>query len=382
MSLRTLQVVNVRWFNATAWYGFKAALLLRRAGYETRVIALPGTESFSKAVEMGLEPIPLHLNAVAPCRIAASVAGIVRQLREFRPDVVNCHRGESFLFWGLLKAWGRFALVRTRGDQRPPKNNLVNRLLHRRLADAVVATNSVTARQFSSGLGVPSERIHTVLGGVDRTLFRFDPEGRARVRRSYGLTDRHLAIGLLGRFDRVKGQRELLRAAGRLVAEGRNDIRVLLLGFPTAVLQDEVEADIRAAGLEGRAFITGLVDDVAAHISALDVGVVASLWSETIARAALEIMSCGRPLLSTSVGVMPDLLPPEALIPPGDVEALTAVLRRFADNADLRRRLAAVCSARMETLDDACFLDETLRVYKAALQQRFGNARDQDRSRI
>ena len=58
------------------------------------------------------------------------------------------------------------------------------------------------------------------------------------------------------------------------------------------------------------------------RLRALDVGVVASLWSETIARAALEIMACGRPLVSTSVGVMPDLLPASALVAPGDVDAL------------------------------------------------------------
>ena len=76
--------------------------------------------------------------------------------------------------------------------------------------------------------------------------------------------------------------------------------------------------------------ITGKVPDVTACLSALDVGVVASLWSETIARAALEIMACGRPLVSTSVGVMPDLLPASALVAPGDVDALAGVLRRAA----------------------------------------------------
>ena len=90
-----------------------------------------------------------------------------RLVKDFRPDVVNCHRGESFLFWGALKEAGGYALVRTRGDQRLPKGNWPNRMLHTKVADAVIATNSVMARYFAGPMGVPPQRLHTILGGVD-----------------------------------------------------------------------------------------------------------------------------------------------------------------------------------------------------------------------
>ena len=122
--------------------------------------------------------------------------------------------------------------------------------------------------------------------------------------------------------------------------------------------------------MENNVTITGKVPDVAACLSALDVGVVASLWSETIARAALEIMACDRPLVSTSVGVMPDLLPASALVPPGDVDALADVLRRAATDAAWCRELAAACSERIATLGDADFLNRTLAVYADACSRR------------
>ena len=53
-SFRTIQVVNVRWFNATAWYGVELARLLNAAGHESRVVALEGTDTFRKAQELGL----------------------------------------------------------------------------------------------------------------------------------------------------------------------------------------------------------------------------------------------------------------------------------------------------------------------------------------
>lgn len=122
--------------------------------------------------------------------------------------------------------------------------------------------------------------------------------------------------------------------------------------------------------MEKHVTITGRVGDVAACLSALDVGVIASLWSETIARAALEIMACGRPLVSTSVGVMPDLLPAEALAAPGDVDALTALLRRAVVDAAWRGDLARTCSERIATLRDEDFLQQTLAVYAEACRRR------------
>ena len=58
-SFRSIQVVNVRWFNATAWYGLELARLLNAAGHESRVVALADTETFAKAEEMGLRPLAM-----------------------------------------------------------------------------------------------------------------------------------------------------------------------------------------------------------------------------------------------------------------------------------------------------------------------------------
>lgn len=272
------------------------------------------------------------------------------------------------MLWGLLRKQLQtspeaFRLVRTRGDQRLPKNNGVNRWLHTSAADAVVATNSVMARHFTDTLQVPADRVHTIYGGVDTGRFSFDEEGRARVRAEYGYADDDIVIGLLGRFDEVKGQRETIEAVARLRSRGVTNIRLLLLGFDSAIPQSEVEGWIAANNLEGIATITGKRNDVRACLSALDAGVVASKWSETIARAALEIMACERPLISTSVGVMPDLLQPEALFAPADVEALAQAMERVATDPAYRDALLAEQQPRIRELSGARFLEQTLALY-------------------
>ncbi len=43
-----------------------------------------------------------------------------------------------------------------------------------------------------------------------------------------------------------------------------------------------------------------------AFMNMLDVGVVASLGSETIARVAFELIACHTPIIGSRIGVMPD----------------------------------------------------------------------------
>ena len=379
--LRIIQVVNVRWFNATAWYGLSLSRLLKEAGHDVLVLAPPDTEASAKARTMGFEPVSLGFASASPFALAGELRRLRALLREFRPHIVNCHRGEGMLFWGMFKALGHdFALVRTRGDQRPPKANLPNRWLHARLADALIVTNSRTARQCRTLLGVPEDRLHIILGGVDTGRFAPDEKERALVRANLGFGPDDLVVGLLGRFDAVKGQRELMEALSRVrsgVDErlfGRGGrLRLMLMGFPTSLSEEKVREWIRDYGLEERTEITGRVERPSAYINAMDLGVVASQGSEAIARAALEIMACDVPLVSTDVGVMPDLLPEWALVPPGDSSALAGLLERALNDDFFRRALQEAARERMQELSERSFLERTIRVYDEVLGRRDGS---------
>ncbi len=361
-----IQVVNVRWFNATAWYGLYLARLLRDAGHKVVVLTQAGTDTHRKAVEWGLDARPANLNTANPLRLVVTFCRLVALLRKEKPQIVNCHRGEGFFLWGLLKGLGfGFKLVRTRGDQRPPRADFLNRFLHTMVADAVVVTNSRMARHFLSAMRTPEDRVWLIQGGVDRERFRFDPAGRERVRARYGFGPRETVVALLGRFDAVKGQRETIEAVSRLVhKQGYRHIRLMLLGFSSATGEAEVRGWLKEFDLERQAIITGRVDDVAACISAADVGIVSSLWSETIARAALEILACGRPLVSSDVGVMPDLLPPEALFKPGDVDAMAKMLTRIMDEPVFMEELRRAGAVTLSQLSGRDFLQRTLTLYE------------------
>lgn len=368
--MRIFQVINVRWFNATAWYAITLSKLLADAGHEVTVLTQAGTDSERKAQELGLNTVAVDLNTVNPGRFAAATRHIIQLLRTHRPDIVNCHRGEGFFLWGVLKLMGfSFKLVRTRGDQRPPRSDAFNRWLHAKVADAVVVTNRRMANYFLDTMRTPSTGLWLVHGGVDMSTFGFDQDGRERVRQEFGFDESHTVIGLLGRFDRVKGHKETIEAVARLRQQGMDNVRLFLVGFDTAMTEAEIKGWIDANGVGDITRISGKRDDVAACISAMDIGVIASLWSEAIARSALEIMATGRPLVSTTVGVMPDLVSPAMLVEPGDSKALAHTISQICKDEGMLEEMLGAQKRTMSQLTLEEFLKRSLNLYQSLLDE-------------
>jgi glycosyltransferase involved in cell wall biosynthesis len=117
--------------------------------------------------------------------------------------------------------------------------------------------------------------------------------------------------------------------------------------------------------------VTGKVARPEAVLNALDLGMLASLGSEAIARAALELMATGIPLISSTTGVMPDLIPTKYSFEPGDTQAMAERMIEALD-ADWRSELANYCHKRVFEgglrLED--FLAKTLEVYEPIVQAR------------
>ncbi len=368
--MKIIQVINVRWFNATAWYAIYLSCLLADNGHEVVVAVQPDTPAEKKAKELGLTTVRLDLNTLSPLRLFSTIANMLRLIREFRPEVINCHRGEGFFLWGLLRKLGMgFKLVRTRGDQRLPSSDFLNRWLHKSVASAVVVTNQKMARHFLSTMKTPAQSVWLIHGGVDTDVYQFDAKGRERVRQEFGFTKKDMVVGIVGRFDRVKGQKELIEAMGKLrQEENLSNLKLFLIGFESATKLNQVQAWIKENNMTQATAISHKRDDMVACISAMDVGVVASMWSEAIARAALEIMACGRPLISSNVNVMPDLVPQKGLYSTQNHAELLPKLRQAVTDADFRAELTAAHKITMSQLSGKNFLNRTLNLYKSLLE--------------
>ncbi len=367
--MRIMQVVNIQPYNAAAWYALTLSRLLRRAGHEVLVVTLPDSLAGRMATKMNLRVDPLELNTLNPLAVPGLYLRMRRLARSFSPHIINCHSGEAFLLWGLLREeFKAIRLVRTRGSQNLPQDNVPNRILHRRIADAVIVTNSDIGAHFRDLLQVPKDKLWVVSGGVDTRHFRYDPEGRRRVRAEFGYTGQEFVIGLLGSFKQSKGHREIIQS----VASLRHDfdlhhIRLLLIGHSDAFDESRIKAWIAQHGIEQITSITGVRRDVSACISALDAAAIPSTQAEAIPRTALELMACECPTVASATGALKDLFSPPALIPAGDVPALTVTLARLAKHEHMRQEWRRNQLSTVAQLTENDFLQHTLTVYETLL---------------
>jgi glycosyltransferase involved in cell wall biosynthesis len=162
-----------------------------------------------------------------------------------------------------------------------------------------------------------------------------------------GPTPSNSRLVCVGRLDEHKAQILLVAAARRLDEEGMRCEIVLTGDGPW---RQSVEAAIARAELGGSITITGWVsgERVKAEIQAARALVLPS-FSENMPVVIMEAMALGRPVISTYVGGIPELVQPAKtgwLVPAGDEvalaqamhEALTAPVTQLAAMGAIGRR--------------------------------------------
>ena len=152
----------------------------------------------------------------------------------------------------------------------------------------------------------------------------------------------------VGRLSSAKAQMLLVQACAALRDEG--------LHFALTVVGDgpdrpRIEQAITRLGLERHIHLTGSLNQeaVRAHFARADIFVLPSL-AEGIPVVLMEAMSSGVPCVSTPVNGIPELIEHDRtglLATPGDVDSLSAQLRRLILDPKLRRTLAEAAHAKV-----------------------------------
>lgn len=99
-------------------------------------------------------------------------------------------------------------------------------------------------------------------------------------------------------------------------------------------------------------------------------GVVPSIWPEPFGIVAIEAMACGRPVVASRTGGLPDVVvdgESGILVPPGDAEALATALQRLIDDRPLLERMGTAARRHAETFRVAAVVPRIERAYDQAL---------------
>jgi glycosyltransferase involved in cell wall biosynthesis len=194
-----------------------------------------------------------------------------------------------------------------------------------RSAARVVAVSEALRREVVA-LGVPEERTAVVPTGVDVEVFH--PQSREAARQALQLPAAARLVLYIGNLLPVKGVPTLITAFAEVARQDPTAHLVLVGHGP---LRGRLEQQVHAADLHRRVTFAGARPhaDIPQWLAAADVLCLPSV-AEGLPNVVLEALACGRPVVASAVGGVPELVTDEAvgrLVPPGDAAALAAALR-------------------------------------------------------
>ena len=288
-----------------------------------------------------------------------------RQVRHARPDVLLASYGypEGCACVAIGAMLGIPVAVKCHGSDLnrvpddPPAGFQIRRLL-KRAGAVVVVSRSLMER--GRELGIPEARLRVVYNGIDRD--RFHPRDKRAARRRLGLPEDRELVLFLGHLAAHKGVLDLVQAV-RLLRVSRPQATVLFVG--DGPLSGEMRALAAARGeLAGAVLTYSTVphSEVPWWMAAADVFCLPS-WAEGMPNVVREAHACGRPVVATNVGGVPEAVRSTelgTLVPPRDpvrlAHALTERLR-----APVLAPEAVVALAEVPTWEEsACKLNAIL----------------------
>lgn len=309
--------------------------------------------------------------AAAVVSVPSSFApgAILRAVRELRSlgrfDVVHAH--------GLKAGWVA-VLSRTGAPVVLTIHNIVldevagrsagalrriERFLVRRV-DHVIAASPGIVEHFAGV--VPSDRLTFVLPVSPVP----EPErDRREVRRELGAGDDDVLVVVVARLHPQKDLATFVRA-WRTVAEVRPDARAAIVGEGPD--HDVLAALIEREGVASTLRLAGPSPHAIEQIAAADLLVVSSRW-EAVPLVVVEAVQLGKPVVSTRVGVVEELVGEGGtVVDVGDADALAAAIGRYVEAPELRRSAGAISRERGTVIYGAAALvRQVARIYEEEL---------------
>ncbi len=233
-----------------------------------------------------------------------------RTISAFQPDIIHVHDSHSLTLAATV-AMGRTLVAARRVDFH------VGRFGAWRRPDRIIAVSDAV-KQILIGDGITADAITVVPDGIDPQEIRRAAVPALDIRSHLRLPAKApLAVNAAALVDH-KDQRTLIRAAAHARAL-EPDLHWIIAG--EGPQRAALTAEITRLELHDRVHLVGWVDRVEALIAEASVFVMSSKL-EGFGSVILNALALGRPVVATAAGGIPEILPPELLVPPGAADAL------------------------------------------------------------
>jgi len=338
--------------SSTAVGGQELAVILHaeglvKRGHELRLILEPGSPIARMAVD---KELPVTLMTMRKSRYAAAIASLRALMLHHRPAILQVNSSRDSWIGAIASrlVTPRPKLLRIRHISAPLNRNLMTRLLYRHLFDMVVVTGGdKTKRELVERDGLAAERVEGFPIGLDVHYFCPAPPDRD-LRHEFGLPKGHLLVGLISYLRSYKGHEYFIDAA-RIISAQRKDVTFAIVG--EGPLERFIRTRIQQLGLLDRIRMLGFRQDLLNVFRSIDVFAIPSVEGDTIPQVLMQALAIGIPVVSTTVGSIPDVVREGEtgfVVPPRDAGALAERIGKLLDDEALRKRMGSQGRALVE----------------------------------
>jgi glycosyltransferase involved in cell wall biosynthesis len=338
--------------NGRSVHAVGRAAAVAAAGHQVRLVTL-GPVLSAEGLEVRTREIPRQ-----PLLAIQAARSFLRDVREFRPDVLHVHYAGGKLGTMACLAGVRPLVATVMGGDVLPEQHPGGRMhpLERRAtarllqqADAILV-KSDALRPAVAAFGDHAARVETVRWGVDPARFRRDPEAAARLRAQLGLQADERVIACPRIVDPLYNQHLLVEALPAVLSRVPR-ARLLLSAYNAQPgYLDRVQALAAALGVADRLLVSDRIEhaEMPALYSLCEVA-VAVPSSDGLPQSLFEAMACGAPML---LGRLPGYAEvvrdgEHVLLADLAAPAIAAALLRLLEDRELARGLAGRALARV-----------------------------------
>jgi alpha-maltose-1-phosphate synthase len=215
--------------------------------------------------------------------------------------------------------------------------------------------------------GAPAEKVTVQMPGIDINHFRPQPRDGDLLRR-FGCENTDIIVLFVANLYREKGVFDLLYAFKKSLLNGASSQSVKLFFGGAGPQASRLQEAVIHLGLEKHVRLIGShpYSRMPSIHNLADIFVLpsqpADRWQEQFGYVLVESMACGKPVVTTQSGSIPEVVGDAGtVVPPNDYIALAQAITTLLQSEGLRRELGARGRQRAENTFDVAKVAQQLR---------------------
>ena len=208
------------------------------------------------------------------------------------------------------------------------------------ITDRVICISEVVNGFANKTQRINSKKLITIHNGID-DVCDLTEKSSSDLKKELGIPINHPVICTISHMEEHKGLKYLLEAAS-LLLQSKNDVSFLLVG--EGVLKKELKILCADLKIEKNVIFAGEQSDISEILSLSDIFVLPSL-REGLPLTILEAMACGKPVIATNVGGIPEIVKDGEngiLVYPKDPETLYMAMNELLGDREKREKMGRI----------------------------------------